>query len=282
VSEIRDLLARGTEYLAAAGVGSPRLDARALLANAMALPSDEIVTSSRVPNVEERERYRAAVSRRAAREPLAYITGQKEFWSLSFAVGPGVLVPRPETELLVEEAIRAFPARDNALRILDIGTGSGCILLSLLSHFPNASGVGVDASADALVWARRNAGALGLERRCTLALGNWAVGLDGPFDLIVANPPYVDGADMAVLAPEVGGHEPPLALTGGPDGLDAYRIIAPQIAGLLAGGGWTLLEMGLGQASAVQAILRAAGIETDRIAADLAGIPRCLVGRRTG
>jgi release factor glutamine methyltransferase len=280
VSESRDLLARGTLVLAAAGIESSRLDARVLLADAMHLPSGEIVTGSGEPTASERENFLGMVSRRAAREPLAYIVGRREFWSLSFAVGPGVLVPRPETELLVEEAIRSFPSHNSALRILDLGTGSGCILLSLLTHFANARGAGVDASSDALVWARRNAAALGLERRCTLREGIWAEGLEGPFDLIVSNPPYVDGADMAVLAPEVGRHEPLLALRGGPDGLEAYRIIAPQMAGLLAPGGHAILEVGQGQAPAVEAILLASGIETMRIAADLAGIPRCIVGRR--
>ncbi len=281
MNALATILLAAAEQLAAAGVDTPRLDARVLLAFVLGVSPSELLLGSsalcRSITADVLARFDALVARRAAREPLAYITGEKEFWSLTFAVGPGVLIPRPETELMIELVQKLRPDRDAPLRALDLGTGSGCILLTFLSLYPLARGTGVDISDKALKWARRNARTHGLAARAAFRPGNWAEGIEGPFDIVFANPPYIDGPDMEILAPEVGGHEPHQALKGGADGLDAYRLLAPQIATLLAPGGHALVEFGMGQSEAVAALFSCAGLEICRIAPDLAGIPRNLV-----
>jgi release factor glutamine methyltransferase len=217
------------------------------------------------------------IARRLAREPVAYITGTKGFWSLEFDVGPGVLVPRPETETLVESVLAEFPDRAAPLRVLDLGTGTGCLLLSVLSEYPEAQGTGVDASPEALGWARRNARKLGFADRCTLTAGNWGDDLSDRFDVILSNPPYIRTQDIASLAPEIRLFEPWSALDGGPDGLDAYRSLAPEIARLLNGTGQAFLEMGQDQGPQVAEIMAGAGLGTRKIVPDLAGIGRCAV-----
>jgi len=209
---------------------------------------------------------------------MAYILGEREFWSLPLFVGPGVLVPRPETETLVEAALEAFPDRRVPLGILDLGTGSGCLLLALLREYPNASGVGVDRSAEALAHATLNARRHGLADRAHLVHGDWGRGLAGPFELIVANPPYVASGELTELAPEVARYEPRAALDGGADGLDAYRAILPDLPRLLAPAGVACLEIGAGQATALAALAEVAGFRV-AVRPDLAGIPRCLVLR---
>jgi release factor glutamine methyltransferase len=210
---------------------------------------------------------------------MAYILGEREFWSLPLFVGPGVLVPRPETETLVEAALEAFPDRTAPLRILDLGTGSGCLLLALLREYPNASGVGVDRSAEALAHATLNARRHGLADRALLVRGDWGRGLAESFELIVANPPYVASGELAELAPEVARYEPRAALDGGADGLDAYRAILPDLPRLLAPAGVACLEIGAGQATALAALAEVGGFRV-AVRPDLAGIPRCLVLRR--
>jgi release factor glutamine methyltransferase len=217
------------------------------------------------------------IARRIAREPVAYITGHKGFWSLDFDVGPGVLVPRPETETLVESALTEFADRSAPLDVLDLGTGTGCLLLSVLNAFPNARGTGVDASPQALDWTRRNAAKLGFAARCRLIAGNWGDDLSGRFDVILSNPPYIRTGDIALLTPEIRLYEPSGALDGGPDGLGAYRALGPGIARLLKPCGLAFLEMGEGQDKAVVEILGRSGLGTRRIAADLAGIGRCVI-----
>jgi release factor glutamine methyltransferase len=218
------------------------------------------------------------VSRRLAREPVAYIVGKKGFWDLEFAAGPGALVPRPETETLIEDVVKTFPDRNAPLDILDLGTGTGCILLTLLHLYPNATGLGVDASDPALRWAKRNATGLALESRCELRRAGWDEIHETGFDLVVSNPPYLADAEFAALAPELA-YEPRDALSGGPDGLAAYRAIAPLLPRLLAPKGCAILEIGKGQGPAVSAILKAAGLEIAGRASDLSGIPRCLTAR---
>jgi release factor glutamine methyltransferase len=244
-----------------AGVDNPRLDARLLLEFAKSNEAD----------------FASLVTRRAAREPLAYITGHKEFWSLDFAVGPGVLIPRPDTETLIEQLIRECPDRATSLSIMDLGTGSGCLLIAALSEYPNAHGVGVDSSPDALSWARRNLAALGAEGRATLIQTDWAEEASPGFDVILANPPYIRSAEIETLEPEVSRYEPRAALDGGPDGLDAYRVLAPRITRLLKPGGYGFLEFGEGQHEAVSTILTEAGFRNPKIVPDLAGIRRCAV-----
>jgi release factor glutamine methyltransferase len=248
------------ERLRAAGVDNPRLDARVLWEHAQAAAAQ----------------FDSLIARRVAREPVAYILGRKGFWSLEFAVGPGALVPRPETETLVERVLAAFPDRGAPLSVLDLGTGTGCLLLSVLSEYPNARGTGVDASPDALAWASRNAESLGLEVRCRMVRGSWGDDLSDGYDVILSNPPYIKTGDIALLAPEIRLHEPPGALDGGPDGLEAYRSLGPEIHRLLNPCGLAFLETGEGQAATVVEILGQSGLGCREIAADLVGIGRCV------
>jgi release factor glutamine methyltransferase len=219
------------------------------------------------------------IERRRHREPVSQILGQWEFWSLPFYVNSATLTPRPDTETLVQAALDLLPDRRAPLRLLDLGTGSGCLLLALLHELPAARGLGIDRSPEALAVAERNASALGLADRAQFALGDWAEGLSGSFDLIVSNPPYIPQDEIPGLMPEVSRHEPLMALDGGSDGLDCYRQMAPQIAARLAPGGWALLEVGLGQADSAAAILTAAGLEPVGARADLGGRKRCVIFR---
>jgi release factor glutamine methyltransferase len=282
VTTTRETWIRGAERLAAAGIDSARLDARVLLAHAMNLATGE-TASSREPSAEESARYEELLSRRAAREPVAYITGEREFWSLSFAVGAGVLIPRPETETLLEEAARHFPDHGEALKVLDLGTGSGCLLIAFLRDYPQARGVGIDLSPVALSWARRNCEKLDVASRCIWLEGGWDVARDETFDLIFSNPPYLALGDAVGLAPEIAHHEPGDALFAGPDGLDSYRSLAPIIAHNLKPGGRAFLEIGVGQSDAVCDILDRYGLEIVDVKADLADTPRCIgVGLNPG
>ena len=222
---------------------------------------------------------RACTARRVRREPMAYILGEREFWGLPFKVSPAVLVPRPDSETLIEAALALMPVRTEPWRILDLGVGSGCLLLTLLREFPNARGVGVDASADALEVAQANADALGVGPRTTLVGGDWrrpawAEQLGGPFDLVISNPPYIEAAAIEGLMPDVARFEPRLALDGGPDGLVAYRAIAAAAAGLVVPGGRVLVEAGDGQAAEISTFIRSAGFAVEAPWKDLGGIDR--------
>jgi len=279
VTTIAQVLCAATRRLRAAGIEGARAEARLLLRHVTGLPPEDLVADrDRALEGEALARFEVLVARRAAREPMAYVLGEREFWSLPLSVGPGVLVPRPETETLVEAALEAFPDRTVPLRILDLGTGSGCLLLALLREYPNAVGVGVDRSAEALAHAARNARRHGLDGRALLVRGDWGRALAGPFALIVANPPYVASGELADLDPEVARHEPRAALDGGPDGLAAYRAILPDLGRLLAPAGVACLEIGAGQATALAALAEVAGFRV-AVRPDLAGIPRCLVLR---
>lgn len=260
-----------------AGVESPRSEARLLLAHAMGVSQEEIISGAAAPNDVTLARFETAVERRSRREPFAYIVGRREFYSRDFAVGPGVLIPRPETESLVDEALRRFSNRDESLSVLDLGTGSGCLLLSFLAERPSAEGLGIDASETALAWARRNAENLGLAGRARFVLGDWGRSLAARFDVIFVNPPYVKTGDMRTLAPEIALHEPASALDGGEDGLDAYRRLGRMLAVLLTPKGHAFVEIGEGQAKAVSEIFAASGLLTDGTVTDLARIYRCLV-----
>lgn len=276
MSEAEALLAEATAALRAAGIKSPRTEARLLLEAASGLPRHRLVGDPRaeIPPAAART-FQALVARRAAREPMAYILGHAEFWSLPFEVGPGVLVPRPDTETLIEAALAAFPDRHRPLRLLDIGTGSGCLALTLLHLYPNARAVGTDTSGTALACALRNAQRLGLDPRLELVETAWAQGVESPFDLVVSNPPYIPSAEIAGLQPEVSRFEPCQALDGGADGLDAYRAILPELPRLLAPGGLALVEIGQGQETGLAPIAAASGLHASRHW-DLAGIVRCL------
>jgi release factor glutamine methyltransferase len=278
VTTVGAAAAAAAAELAQAGIEGASREARLLLAHALGAEAGGVLMArDRELSAAEGAAFAALVARRAAREPLSHITGRREFWSLEFGVGPAVLDPRPDSEALVEAALGCIAARAAPLRLLDLGTGSGCLLLALLSELPNARGVGVDRSAAALAVARANAAALGLAARAAFVQGDWATALSGAFDLIVCNPPYIATAAIGALMPEVARHEPRLALDGGADGLDAYRRLAPDIARLLAVGGIALVEVGLGQGDAAAAIFAAAGLSDHARRRDLAGRERALL-----
>ena len=267
--------------LAAAGFVDARREARVLAAIALeAEPLDLLTAPERVLTPAERSRIGGVLARRLAGEPASRIRGRREFWSLDFAIAPAVLDPRPETELLVELALvhaRRLMARTAAgpLRILDLGTGSGCILLSLLQELPGSTGIGIDVSPPALAVARANAASLGLESRAGWVCGRWFGPLRGGFDLITGNPPYIPAGHVATLGRGVRNFDPALALDGGPDGLAAYRMIIPDLPGFLRPSGGAFLEVGAGQAGMVAAMARRHGLQP-QIRPDLAGIPRAV------
>lgn len=267
----------------AAGIDSPELDARLLVGHALGLDHAALAAAAaRRLTAKQANAVGALAERRLGREPVARIIGAKEFWSLSLAVNAATLVPRPETETLVEAALATVDRRGprtQALRIVDLGTGSGAVLLALLSELPNAFGVGTDVSPGALALARDNARRLGLTRAAFLAC-DMAAALRGPFDLVVSNPPYIARADIAGLAPEVRLFDPPLALDGGHDGLDSYRAIAAAAPLLLARDGAVIVELGSGQAEPVAALFAAAGLAPAAPRPDLNGVPRALVATR--
>lgn len=219
------------------------------------------------------------LARREAREPLALILGHREFWSLDFEVSPSTLVPRPESETLIEAALSAFAHHPPPQRVLDLGTGTGCLLLAALMEFPAAFGVGVDRSYAAAALAARNARRLGLSDRAAFVCGDWAEALDGRFDLVLCNPPYIPTSDLPGLMPEVALFEPRSALDGGEDGCAAYRHLIPEFTRLLSPAGVAVVELGAGQAEDVAEIAREVGL-THNFRYDLAGIARVLVLRR--
>lgn len=266
------------EALRQAGIDSADADARLLMAYALGIDRAELIASGeRALSEDETKAIDALAARRLKREPVSRIFGHKEFWTLMLTVTPDVLVPRPETETLVEAALDALQTlKLEKLRILDIGTGSGALLLALLREFPNAFGTGTDISPAALDVARANAIRNDLGSRCTFLACDIAAGVQGPFDLIVSNPPYVARGDIATLAPEVRDYDPVLALDGGADGLDGYRAIAGQARALLAPGGRLIVELGVGQESETRALFTKAGWKIVAKHDDLAGIPRAL------
>lgn len=268
------------DRLAAAGVDSPALDARMLIEAATGATRVDILTDPyRALSDEAVARAEALIARREAREPVSQIVGYRDFRLHRFAVTADVLTPRPETEYLVDVALEQIP-KELPRRVLDLGTGSGAILLSILAERPLATGVGVDISEAALAVARTNAEALGLTGQVEFRQGDWAEGLEGEFDVIVSNPPYIRAGAIQLLDPEVAHYEPVLALDGGPDGYDAYRAILPAIRRLLKPGGFFALELGQGQAEGVWAHADDAGLKPEAVRDDLAGIPRVLSGRR--
>lgn len=263
-----------------AGIDSPEADARALVGHALRLERAQLVSQSdRVLEAREVAAISALAARRLKREPVSRIRGRKEFWNLSLDITPDVLDPRPDTETVVEAALE-FVARGgrgtHKLRILDIGTGSGALLLALLRELPNATGTGTDISPAALAVARANAERNGLASRCGFVACHIADGVEGPFDLIVSNPPYIARGEISALEPEVRDYDPAIALDGGMDGLDAYRAIAGEAHRLLEPDGHLFVELGAGQEPAVRALFIAAGLHVDTLRADLAGIPRSL------
>lgn len=276
------LLRDAAVALTAAGIDNARFEARLLLVHAAGVTVEQLIAhGSEAAPPAVVEALRTLTARRIGREPMAYILGEREFWGLPFKVSPAVLVPRPDSETLIEAALALMPGRAEPWRIVDLGVGSGCLLLTLLKEFPNALGVGVDVSASALEVAAGNADALGVAQRARLVDGDWqqpgwVERLGGPFDLLVSNPPYIETAVIEGLMPEVARFEPKLALDGGRDGLSAYRAIVDGAAKLVVPGGRVLVEIGEGQAPEISALFATAGFAVDRPWKDLGGIDRII------
>lgn len=271
----------GARRLAAGGIADAGVDARRLAGHVLGIDALTLSLQADVAmDPTMRSRFDACIARRLAREPVSRIIGRRDFYGRTFRISPATLDPRPETELLVDTALEHL-AGSVAPRILDIGTGTGCIALTLLERLPGASAIATDISAAALDIAADNAGRMGLLDRVVFQRCDFAAGLSGPFDLVVSNPPYIPTKDIAGLEPEVRCHDPAVALDGGHDGLEPYRVIAAAAAGLV-GQGSVILEVGHDQAAAVAGLLgqalgsRLAGIETRR---DLGGLDRCVAAK---
>jgi release factor glutamine methyltransferase len=267
--------------LSDAAIDNPRLEARLIVGAAAGLTTEQLIARPEVPvDAVSAAFARALAERRADGAPIAYLLGMREFWSLDFAVTGATLVPRPDSETLIEAALARCAAWNKSWRVADLGTGSGCLLLAFLSERPFAMGIGVDRSEEALAVAKRNAHALRLDGQAGFVCGDWAASLAGRFDLILSNPPYIPTGDIEHLSREVRDYEPFEALDGGKDGLDCYRIIVAELPRLLAPGGAVVFEVGMGQAEDVADLCRAAGLTVESIRRDLGGVARCVVASR--
>jgi release factor glutamine methyltransferase len=270
-------LARGAEALAAAGIEAARREARMLLRHGLGLPDRAMLAADAA--IDENS-FEALLARRVAREPMAFILGRQGFWTLDLEVSPATLIPRADSETLIQAALAAFPERGRVGAVLDLGTGTGALLLAALAEFPGAWGVGVDLSPAAAALAARNARANRLADRAHFLAGRWAAALIArKFDLVLANPPYIRSAEIAGLMPEVAAYEPLMALDGGADGLEAYREIIADLRRVLAPGGVAILELGQGQAAPVAAIAAGGGFPTAETRNDLGGIARAMLLR---
>jgi release factor glutamine methyltransferase len=252
----------------------PRFEARLLLAHALGLSQNALIRDPSRP-VDATD-FEILLARRTSHEPLALIVGHREFWSMEFEVSPATLIPRPDSETLIEAALAAFANRPSPRTIIDLGTGTGCLLLALLREFPTAFGVGLDRVPDAAALAKRNAMRLGLTERSAFVVGDWTNPLSGRVDLIISNPPYIPGPDIATLMPEVAHYEPKRALDGGVDGYDAYRAILPGLKRHLDPAGVAILELGLGQSRYITNLAREAGLNAS-LRLDWTQIPRVIV-----
>lgn len=275
---VRAALARARERLAAAGVDTAALDARILLSRATGRDTAWIVANPDAVLTEDAgAAFAQLIARREAREPVPHILGTREFWSLEFRTGPDVLTPRPDSETLVEAVLDHRRERKQPIRILDLGTGSGCLLLALLSEYPDATGLGVDVSEAALAIAAENALHLGLAERAAWVISDWTDNVDGQFDVVVSNPPYIETAAIADLEPEVARYEPRGALDGGPDGCDPYRTLFAQLPRVMAEQALVVFEHGVGQSDSICAMADAAGLRTREVRRDLSGTERVVV-----
>ena len=267
-----------TARFSQAGIDNPRLDARVLVGHVLGIdPSMLFARSDMEIRDDQYERIETFAHRRLAREPVARIVGSREFWSMSFDVTPDVLDPRADTETLVSAILELRPSFPGPVRVLDLGTGTGCILLAILSAWPEATGVGIDVSEKAVDVATNNAARLGFANRSVFRTGNWCDGLTETFDIVVSNPPYISTDDFLQLQPDVKNFDPPTALKGGADGLDAYRSLIPAARKVLKSGGKIGLEFGAGQETAVTRLAQDTGFANVAEYRDLAGIVRCVV-----
>ena len=281
-ASVASALGSATAALRAAGIDAPRREARLLMQHALGLRPEALLAGDDRPlDDAEARRLAALVRRRAGREPLAYVTGVREFWSLAFAVDRSALVPRPETETVVEAVLARAAHLPPRPRLLDLGTGSGCLLVALLSELHGATGLGIDISAAAVSLARANAARHGLDGRASFIVADWGAPLAARFDVVVSNPPYVAAETLASLAPEIVSHEPQTALAGGADGYACYRRLAPQVARLLAPTGLAAIEVGAGMADEVASLFAAEGLVEIERHRDLAGIDRCALFARS-
>ena len=270
------LIADCIEKLKAVGIESASLDARLLAGHVLGLDRVRILSQSeREISASDVAAVMALIERRAKRESVGRIIGRREFWGLEFGLNEATLEPRPDSETLVEGVLRQAP---RAKRVLDLGTGTGCLLLALLHEMPEATGLGIDVSARAVEQARANAMALGLAERSAFREGNWFAGVEEKFDVIVSNPPYIPAGDIAGLMPEVREYDPMLALEGGADGLAPYRIMVPQMRAFLNTGGVAAVELGIGQADEVKRLFEKAGFKAIEAWRDLGRVERCVVG----
>jgi release factor glutamine methyltransferase len=274
VPTIAEALRNGAQVLAEAGIDNPRLESRLLLSHALGRSAEDLIRD--LPATLPPSDFATLIARRAAREPLAFILGWREFWSLRFRVSPATLIPRPDSETLIEAALALCPDPLAPIRVLDLGVGTGCLLLALLHERPNAFGVGIDRSEAAAHLAISNARDLGLADRSVFLCGDWAVSINGRFDLVLSNPPYVATRELAGLMPDVGRHEPYTALDGGKCGLTAYRAIIAALPQLLTRSGAAVLELGAGQFDAIRRIAQAAGFRVEG-RRDLAEITRAII-----
>src|SRR4051794_27913558 len=253
---LREVLRHAEALLREAGVDTPELDARLLMGAALGMTREHMLIHATARlNQAQVTRVLGFIARRVDREPVSRILGRREFWSLDFHLSPATLDPRPDSETLIDEALAGIPDKKAPLSVLDLGTGTGCLLLALLSELPNAAGTGVDESEEAVATATANARRLGLGQRARFTVGNWGSGLTERFDLVISNPPYIPEGEIETLAPEVVRFDPVAALAGGPDGLGAYRAIVTQLPNLLKSNGKIIFEVGVGQSGDVAAIL---------------------------
>ena len=273
-------LCQAGQRLRGAAIEAPRLEARRLLAHVLGTTEEALLRDPRaaVP-ADKAQHFATLLARRVAHEPFAYLTGRVGFWTLELEVSPATLIPRADSETLVEAALEACPDKGAALRVLDLGTGTGALLLAVLSEFPAANGIGIDLKPAAAALAARNAARLGLAARTRFLAGDWAAAVRGPFDLVLCNPPYIESAAIPALMPEVARHEPASALDGGADGLAAYRRIIADLPRVLAPRGVAVLDLGQGQQTPVEALARDVGLTPEACSADLGGVPRALVLR---
>jgi release factor glutamine methyltransferase len=274
------LVAEVAGALLSAGFEEPRRHARRLVAAALAISRADLFSHpDQLLDEQQVGRVRMMLGRMVEREPLSRILGRREFWGLEFALSSETLDPRSETETIVEAVLRRKPDRGAPLRVLDLGTGTGCLLLALLSEFPCSKGLGIDIAEVAIRTAARNALTLGFAGRALFVVGDWTAAISANFDAIVSNPPYIASDDLWLLPREVALHDPRRALDGGTDGLGAYRVIAKHLPMLLAADGIFVTEIGVDQGDAVSGVMRTNGLVLDGIEKDLAGIPRCVIAR---
>lgn len=269
------------QQLAAAGVENPMLDARLLMQQALNCRHEELIAGpTRTLSASEAARFAGYIKRRIAREPVSHILGTREFWGLSFEVSAAVLDPRPDSETLLEAVLDACSQQTEKKRILDLGTGSGCLLLALLSEYKDSTGIGADISPDALQIARKNAQKLRLDDRAEFVQSDWCAGIGGEFDIIVANPPYIAVSEYEALLPEVREYEPKLALVADDDGLACYRKIVSQVRSVMKKDALLAFEIGVTQADAVKAIVESSGLAVVAIRQDMTGRPRCVLAQQ--